>query len=761
MTAAPGGTSSLFGDTVHGVTDDPFAQISHESVVHQTERTLGQDLLASCLWPQAKFATSISESQRNSLNRTRTSRDGEIQLEQVNAPRLSIPTSKLVDTGALRDSTSEFLTMVFGEQFMQRHRRQQPSADQQPPNFNGLASLIKAHSWRQVVILSSRILNDFYATHSQPVSFNQTIDGQQSPGLNTAEEAKVTSYHPLSVMQIWVVRVEALRRLGQSALAIDELETFEHLCAADLSLHYVVCSADGSQSVGASTVPFSLRLLLASCYADIGAAEKAVAELGAVALQCTSLVEELEGISHSSTQPDYGMSSNATVPEVLKPLNDLSNIPEIIGRNKGRTEAAARLWRLRLLRVRFAMAMMQASRRDLKAAIAGYNDVASDLDTENARYNDAWSACFANDGERLHVRHAALTAVGKMLVECGNLDGAKKAFEAIEADIPTATTGLNPVVMNRGIYALACHDWDSAISSFTAVNDQAMANPDVDLPSVVAANNLALTHLYNGDIDSAILVLERAIHSGQKRNVPVEQGLLNNLFSLYELAWGTHATERKRKALVSIAHRLADGLNPQPLKMQPQAQGAAPAGPQSTTAPPPTASSSQRQQQPASSASMSTAQQVRAPTPTSYGVPRRAAAPQAARNSSSGAPKQQVSYAPPPTSSSASAQMPPPLQPGPAQQQMPLPPAGGSYGPPSMGPPPRQAPHGGATRTSPGTTRRPPPLTDPFGVAPAVAAQQQPQPPRGSIQQVPGQQQQPSQNSSMPMAPPPTAHGNR
>jgi len=158
-----------------------------------------------------------------------------------------------------------------------------------------------------------------------------------------------------------------------------------------------------------------------------------------------------------------------------------------------------------------------------------------------------------------------LSALARIYLQIGNTVAANIIFNQIERDIINKypeedhmednidkKQSLLLLNTNRGFQGLASGAFDRVISCFEKVLK-------IDKNNGMAANNLSLGWLYNGDLQKAIKCLEDFIHNDLQCNLRYETVILN-LCTLYDLACHD-STSKKRNLLATVAPYLNDNFD--------------------------------------------------------------------------------------------------------------------------------------------------------------------------------------------------------
>lgn len=128
-----------------------------------------------------------------------------------------------------------------------------------------------------------------------------------------------------------------------------------------------------------------------------------------------------------------------------------------------------------------------------------------------------------------------LSKIGYVKMQYGDVEGAKKAFNAAEGVVVKSgnEVGLrNLVSRNKALVYIVEKDYVSAVREY----DECIERDGMDM---VAMNNKALCLMYSRDLSDAIKVLENGLE--RVPTVALNETLVVNLCSMYELAYVNHA----------------------------------------------------------------------------------------------------------------------------------------------------------------------------------------------------------------------------
>ncbi|CAN4097265.1 unnamed protein product [Withania somnifera] len=128
-----------------------------------------------------------------------------------------------------------------------------------------------------------------------------------------------------------------------------------------------------------------------------------------------------------------------------------------------------------------------------------------------------------------------LSKIGYVKMQYGDVEGAKKAFSAVEGVAVRSgnEAGLrNLVSRNKALVYIVEKDYVSAVREY----DECIERDGMDM---VAMNNKALCLMYSRDLSDAIKVLENGLE--RVPTVALNETLVVNLCSMYELAYVNHA----------------------------------------------------------------------------------------------------------------------------------------------------------------------------------------------------------------------------
>jgi len=111
--------------------------------------------------------------------------------------------------------------------------------------------------------------------------------------------------------------------------------------------------------------------------------------------------------------------------------------------------------------------------------------------------------------------------------------------------------------MNAGYIAVGQGEFDKAREEFGLVISSTSTN--VDGNTVVAANNLALMHVYEGQLYKAIKFLEDFI-GNNITHIQAWESIIFNLCTLYDLAWND-SIDKKCALLRQVKDFLTDDFD--------------------------------------------------------------------------------------------------------------------------------------------------------------------------------------------------------
>ncbi|ORX87511.1 TPR-like protein [Anaeromyces robustus] len=174
-----------------------------------------------------------------------------------------------------------------------------------------------------------------------------------------------------------------------------------------------------------------------------------------------------------------------------------------------------------------------------------------------------------------------LSAIGRLHIQIGNHDEAKKYFRLVEnliKDLKKSISNYNQqntpislnaktinvkqlheiILMNRSYISIMDNLYDLATQSLLEVLS---LNPN----HLVAANNLALCYLYQGQLKKAIETMENMISAGPSLACS-QESFIFNLSTMYDLTSNTFL-HKKKLCLDRIVKYSKDGLNVSCLKL--------------------------------------------------------------------------------------------------------------------------------------------------------------------------------------------------
>lgn len=105
-----------------------------------------------------------------------------------------------------------------------------------------------------------------------------------------------------------------------------------------------------------------------------------------------------------------------------------------------------------------------------------------------------------------------LSAVGRLMLQWGNLTGAERYFREVEQLADASRTAI--VMMNRGLEHIGRDRYSDALRAFESVLEM---EPD----NVWAANNRAVCWLYQRDLQRAVSSLEQLVAANPEANLTV------------------------------------------------------------------------------------------------------------------------------------------------------------------------------------------------------------------------------------------------
>ncbi|KAJ3206347.1 hypothetical protein HDU67_008239 [Dinochytrium kinnereticum] len=162
-----------------------------------------------------------------------------------------------------------------------------------------------------------------------------------------------------------------------------------------------------------------------------------------------------------------------------------------------------------------------------------------------------------------------LSALGRVHLQYGGVSEARRCFERVEVILRKKSGSGEPekeddfdnydvVLANRAFLAIADGDWESAAQS---LNDLIARDPS----NATAINNLAVCHLYMGDVSRAISFLESVIVE-MPRTAGANTSMLFNVSTLFDLA--DRSLERKQRLITNVISKSAgDDLDVACLKL--------------------------------------------------------------------------------------------------------------------------------------------------------------------------------------------------
>ncbi|KAI8064563.1 hypothetical protein BC940DRAFT_305391 [Gongronella butleri] len=156
-----------------------------------------------------------------------------------------------------------------------------------------------------------------------------------------------------------------------------------------------------------------------------------------------------------------------------------------------------------------------------------------------------------------------LSSLGRLYLQLGDLQRAEDMFNKVEQGMDTASNKSwlqENINMNKSMMATARGDWTMSRQILEQLLEQNSNN-------VVAASNLAVCMLYQGQLTEAIQLLERLIQQHPDKAGTSEICILN-LCTLYELRYqGDTTTQKKVDVTKFITRWVGDSFNTQCLKL--------------------------------------------------------------------------------------------------------------------------------------------------------------------------------------------------
>jgi len=413
------------------------------------------------------------------------------QYKQGAIPEMNVLTSpSVLVENLMGDPVKDLVRKYLGEQ--EANKRPTLMANQVEMNENGLRRLLAAGCWRAAVDFTTKYLT----AHGQGlVSMGQNQRSNLSP----------------SILQIWFVRIALLVKLRMFSSAEAELNAFKEFDAPDLYYQYYPELYQGKKG---SIVPFSLRLIHAELPQHNGRPNVALDRLYALLEKVDQVIGHLEqGLSEDGTQ-----------------------WPET--QDETEMKGLADLWKLRRLRLHYAIGNCFSTMKEYTLAIGLYEECAK-LQPEN--------------------EIATLSGIGRIYLQLGDLRSAQKYFTKVEVLTKDSTDVKlnNMVTMNSGYHALANGKYNDSYQFFTT----AMKN---DADNFTACNNAAVCLLFLGMVKEASNLLENMVWRSPNRSL--HEDILFNLNTVYELET-SRALQKKHKILDLVCQHKGDGFNTQCLKL--------------------------------------------------------------------------------------------------------------------------------------------------------------------------------------------------
>ncbi|CAO3651393.1 unnamed protein product [Cunninghamella blakesleeana] len=156
-----------------------------------------------------------------------------------------------------------------------------------------------------------------------------------------------------------------------------------------------------------------------------------------------------------------------------------------------------------------------------------------------------------------------LSSLGRLYLQLGDLDSAEKLYTQIEALQDTLKEKQHVfqeiIKMNRAYLFIGRGEWQNAKEILEQVIQQNNEN-------LVAVNNLAVCHIYLGDLPGALPLLDKMIQQNPTSAGTCEVTLMN-LCTLYDLRYEA-SNHFKIQLMKQIARWVGDSFHPSCLKLQ-------------------------------------------------------------------------------------------------------------------------------------------------------------------------------------------------
>ncbi|CAO3651913.1 unnamed protein product [Cunninghamella echinulata] len=155
-----------------------------------------------------------------------------------------------------------------------------------------------------------------------------------------------------------------------------------------------------------------------------------------------------------------------------------------------------------------------------------------------------------------------LSSLGRLYLQLGDLDSAEKMYTQIESlqDILKEKHVLQETIkMNKAYLFISKGEWTKA----KEILEQVIQQNDENL---VAANNLAVCHVYLGDLPNALSLLDKMIQQNPTSAGTCEVTLMN-LCTLYDLRYEASG-HFKIQLMKQISRWVGDSFHPSCLKLQ-------------------------------------------------------------------------------------------------------------------------------------------------------------------------------------------------
>lgn len=185
-----------------------------------------------------------------------------------------------------------------------------------------------------------------------------------------------------------------------------------------------------------------------------------------------------------------------------------------LNRTFGRVADVVQTWRGREVRVLFSISTRYVQAGDYSAALRILTSLLPLYPKVIPTRAACWRVPLCSNARIVSIQDVVLlSAVGRLLLQWGNLTGAERYFRDVE-QLVTEPTNSVVVMMNRGMEYIGRDRYSDAARAFERVLE---LEPD----NVWAANNRAVCWLYLRDLQRSITSLEQLIAANPEANLLV------------------------------------------------------------------------------------------------------------------------------------------------------------------------------------------------------------------------------------------------